>query len=148
MGLQVTCCPLEFASPEMDEALFLRYKVLRWPLNLEFHPDDIQNEWDSFHIGAYTSHETLIGVLVLKPIDKNTIKMRQVAIDENFQSSGAGTQLVQFSEVFAKSKGFSKMELHARLQAVPFYKKLGYKSKGDIFQEVNIDHLFMFKKWK
>jgi len=52
---------------------------------------------------------------------------------------------VHESEKFAVVKGFEKIELHARDTAVDFYKKSGYIPEGNIFKEVGIDHLSMYK---
>lgn len=140
------CVQIEFATPEFDEALKLRELVLRKPLNMVFESEDIAKEYDSFHIACYHNiTNELAGFLILKPIDASTIKMRQVAIDPTLQSKGIGTFLVRESEKFSKRLGYSKIELHARDTAVNFYKKAGYKTKGKVFQEVGIDHLFMSK---
>ncbi len=138
---------VEFATPECDEILKLRYDILRKPLGLFFDENDISQEYDQIHLGCYkTSNLQLVGCLLLKPIDEAIIKMRQVAVEESFQGKSIGRMLVEHSENWAKNQGFEEMQLHARLTAVPFYEKLNYKIRGDIFQEVNIDHYFMFKK--
>jgi predicted GNAT family N-acyltransferase len=112
---------------------------------MEFNPEDIAKEYDSFHIGCYTNAGDLMAVLTLKPIDHKIVKMRQVAVSPQTQSKGVGTFLVLESEKFAAIKGFEKIELHARDTAIEFYKKSGYISKGEIFKEVGIDHIFMYK---
>jgi predicted GNAT family N-acyltransferase len=139
------CCPIDFATPEMDEALHLRYKVLRKPLQLDYFEEDILQEWNSIHLGAFNENDQLAGVLVLKMLTDKTLKMRQVAIDDTCQNKGYGKALVRYSESYAIKHGFNRLELHARMAAVPFYEKLGYISVGDIFREVGIDHLFMYK---
>lgn len=139
------CSIIDFGTPEFDEALKLRFEVLRKPLNMEFNADDIAAEYDSFHIGCYTHPGVLMAVLTLKPVNDKIVKMRQVAVDPQTQSKGLGTFLVKESEKFALDQGFETIELHARDTAVEFYKKSGYTSKGEIFKEVGIDHVFMFK---
>ncbi|MFZ1560506.1 MAG: GNAT family N-acetyltransferase [Saprospiraceae bacterium] len=139
------CSIIDFGTPEFDEALKLRNEVLRKPLNMVFNPEDIATEYDSFHIGCYTQAGELMAVLTLKPVDNKIVKMRQVAVDPKSQSKGLGTYLVHESEKFAVVKGFEKIELHARDTAVDFYKKSGYIPEGEIFKEVGIDHLSMYK---
>ena len=139
------CHVIDFGTPEFDEALKLRYEVLRKPLKMEYNPEDIAKEYDSFHIGCYANSGELMGVLTLKPIDHKIVKMRQVVVSPQTQSKGLGTFLVRESEKFAAIKGFEKIELHARDTAIEFYKKSGYISKGEIFKEVGIDHIFMYK---
>jgi predicted GNAT family N-acyltransferase len=141
------CIQIEFATPEFDEALALRYEVLRKPLNMEFNPDDIAQEYDSYHIACYENRTQLIvGVLILKPKDEHTVKMRQVAVSPAYQSKGIGTFMVEASEIIAKDMGYHRIELHARDTAVPFYKKMNYSISGSVFKEVGIDHFFMSKE--
>jgi predicted GNAT family N-acyltransferase len=71
--------------------------------------------------------------------------MRQVAVFPKVQKQGAGTFLVNSSELIAKSLGYKKLELSARLPAVPFYERLSYTVDGEVYQEVGIDHMKMWK---
>jgi predicted GNAT family N-acyltransferase len=140
------CSVIDFATPAYDEAVKLRYDVLRKPLNIEFDPDDLAKEYDSYHIGCYSSQsDELVAVLTLKPIDNDILKMRQVAVCSDFQSHGLGSFLVTESEKFARIHRFTSIEMHARDTAIEFYKKLGYSAEGEIFKEVGIDHIFMKK---
>jgi len=144
--MSLYCAMIDFGTPEFDEALRLRYDVLRKPLNLEFDPNDIATEYDSFHLACYDQNTNeLLGVLILKPVNDSTLKMRQVAVAAQAQSKGIGTFIVQASEQFAIHKNYTRIALHARLSAVDFYLKNGYLAQGDIFQEVGIDHLAMYK---
>ncbi|MEN9613383.1 MAG: hypothetical protein RLZZ628_4197 [Bacteroidota bacterium] len=138
--------PIEFGTPEHDESIRLRYDVLRRPLGLEYSAEALAAEYNEFHIGFYDDKSVLRGVLLLAPYSETVVKMRQVAVDANFQRQGIGNQLVAFSEVFAKSKGFTKIVLHARAVAVPFYEKLSYTIFGEPFEEVGIPHRAMEKK--
>ena len=137
---------IEFGTPAFDEALSLRNDILRIPLGLEFEPIDIQSEWNSYHIGMYDNGHSLQACLTLLPLNKKEIKMRQVAVSANQQSKGIGSALVTVSESFSKDRKFQKIVLHARNTAVPFYKKLGYKTEGKMFKEVGIPHYKMYKK--
>lgn len=139
------CEIIEFGTPEFDEAVRLRYEVLRKPLHMEFDPADIAAEYDSIHIGCYSDQNILIGILILKPLSDNVVKMRQVAVSDKVQNKGIGTFLVTESEKIAQWEGFKRIELHARMPAVPFYEKLDYQKSGNVFKEVGIDHFFMSK---
>ena len=136
---------IEFATPAFDEALSLRNDILRIPLNLQFEPEDIQAEWDSHHLACYNHTNDLVGCLTLKPLAKGELKMRQVAVKEDLQGQGIGKALVAWSEQFGQDQSYKKIVLHARETAVPFYKKLGYKTQGKMFKEVGIDHYKMYK---
>lgn len=147
MNQNYHCVQIEFGTPEFDEALHLRDLVLRKPLKMEFNPEDIATEYDSFHIACYHNVTNELGAfLILKPGSDDKLKMRQVAVHPELQSQGLGSFLVNESEKFAKYKGFKVIELHARDTAVEFYKKAGYAIRGECFKEVGIDHYFMYKE--
>lgn len=136
---------IDFATPAFDEALALRNDILRKPLNMVFETADIEKEWDSYHLVCYNTQNDMVGCLTLKPLEEGTIKMRQVAVKDAFQKTGIGTELVNESERFSIECGFNKIVLHARKEAVPFYRKLGYKTQGKQFKEVGIPHSKMYK---
>lgn len=136
---------IEYGSPEFDQVIDLRNRVLRKPLGLEFKEVDIESEWDSFHLAAFTYDGAVGGCLVMKPISPSLVKMRQVAVDPNMQGQGIGFAMVRASEQWALKKGFSKIELHARIAAVPFYIKMNYLKEGAKFEEVGIPHFKMSK---
>lgn len=139
-------CQIEFGTPEYDEAVKLRYKVLREPLGLDFTSEELAQEYDHFHLAAYDPRSQLIGYLLLTPRGEKSIQMRQVAVEPVFQRRGVGNGLVRFSETFIKKFGYNEMILHARDTAVAFYEKLDYKKVGVPFEEVGIRHFKMVKK--
>ncbi|MCB0703698.1 MAG: GNAT family N-acetyltransferase [Saprospiraceae bacterium] len=134
-----------FASPQYDETISLRTRILRDPLGMVFYEKDLAAEWDSIHLAYYDDQWDLLGCLVLKPVSERILKMRQVAVDAGRQKTGVGTALVKASEELARKKGFSIIELHARDSAVPFYTRLDYQIIGDRFEEVGIPHFKMEK---
>ncbi|MBN2663879.1 MAG: GNAT family N-acetyltransferase [Bacteroidales bacterium] len=134
-----------FGSIEYNKSIDLRDEILRKPLGLAFTSEFLQQDKDQFHIAAFEG-DKIVGILILKPLDKNTLKMRQVAVNVNLQGKGIGRKMVEFSEKFAVEKGFSYFELNARKEAIPFYEKLNYLIVGDEFFEVGISHKKMVKK--
>jgi predicted GNAT family N-acyltransferase len=137
---------IEFATPAYDEAVRLRYEVLRRPLGLEFTPEQLAAEYADIHLAAFNDTGHLIGYLCLTPLNNNELKMRQVAIASEWQGKGAGSKLVAASEELAAQLNFKTMTMHARETAVPFYLRLGYRIVGDRFEEVTIPHVKMEKK--
>lgn len=134
----------EHKSQNYWKAVELRYDQLREPLGLRFTREQLLAETDDIHI-VYKNGSYVLACLVLTPIDEQRIKMRQVAVDEELKGQGVGSIMVQFAEAHAKDLGYKTMECNARLSAVPFYKKLGYHTVGDMFHEVTIPHYHMVK---
>jgi predicted GNAT family N-acyltransferase len=142
------CSELRFGSKLQVASLALRDRILRQPLLLSYDPADLREEHRDMHLALHAGNE-LYAVLLLRqvhPQDNSVLKMRQVAVDVAIQGRGYGRMLVDGATRFAREKGCTRIELHARAQAVPFYQKLGYAAEGDWFDEVGIPHLFMFKE--
>jgi predicted GNAT family N-acyltransferase len=135
---------IDFATPEYDETVSLRYDILRRPLGLEFSETELAEEYAQTHFVGYDAqNSTLLGCLVLKKYSEEVVKMRQVAVRANEQGKGIGKQLVKAAEAWAKRAGFLAIELHARASAVPFYEHLGYAVTSAAFEEVTIEHFAM-----
>jgi GNAT superfamily N-acetyltransferase len=137
---------IDFGTPEYDEAVGLRYAVLRQPLGLEFTEEQLAAEHGHFHLVAYAADHQLIGYLNLTPLQDGTVQMRQVAVRPDWQGRGVGKALVAASEDLARAHGFQVMILHARQTAVPFYLNLLYSIEGEPFEEVTIPHRLMRKQ--
>lgn len=146
--MQYYISEITFGTPEYDEAVRLRYDILRKPLGRTFNVEDFALEYEHFHLGYYHPSGQLLACLTLTPLDNQDIKMRQVAVAEAAQGKGIGRALVQASEEFAKAHHFSQIVLNARETAVPFYERLEYTKIGDRFEEVGIPHFKMVKKLK
>ncbi len=137
--------PIDYGTPEFDETVALRTKILRIPLGLEFTEEQLSMEYSDTHIVCRNDKEQLLGCLILTPKDDNKLKMRQVAVDDVVQSKGVGSKIVEWSEEWGRKQGFKEMVLNARKTAVPFYLKLNYVVEGEEFTEVGIPYLFMKK---
>lgn len=140
---------MEFLTAEHDSdwyrrALELRRRVLRWPLGLEYSEKDLADEAGQTTIIALEDGE-VVGTMQLLGLEGGTMKVRQVAVDENRQGTGIGRQMNAFAEEWIRDHGYSSCVLHARAVVLPFYLKLGYEVIGDEFTEVGIPHRKMVK---
>lgn len=135
---------LEFGSSFQMESIALRRKILREPLGLDFSIEELNAEFAQIHIAAI-ENKAVVGILLFVSTKDKALKMRQVAVMENSQSSGIGSQLVAFSEKWAIANNYKTIELHARKTAVNFYLKMGYQTIGHEFMEVNVPHFKMMK---
>jgi predicted N-acetyltransferase YhbS len=131
-------------SPEYQAAILLREAVLRRPLGLVLSAEELAAEPGCRHFVGLAGRE-VIATLLLKPLDGQTVKMRQVAVDPARQGLGVGAGLVRFAEEAARGLGFQRMVAHARATALPFYQRLGYSVEGERFIENTIPHQFVSK---
>ena len=131
-------------TKEYEQAIQLREVVLRIPLGLTLTEGELADEPNCCHVGGFEG-ERLVAVLLLRSLDGETVKMRQVAVHPDFQNLGTGSQLLAFAERLAKERGFAKMVAHARGTAVDFYRKAGYVTVGVEFIEQTIPHRLVTK---
>lgn len=136
---------IRHGSEAYRKSVNLREEILRKPLGMRFTPEFLQSDSEDYHIGIFDTRNRLFGILLLKPINNTTLKMRQVAVRESRHGKGIGRKLVEYSEIFAKKNGYSKIVLHARKNVIPFYEKLAYNVCSKEFTEVGIPHKKMEK---
>ena len=137
-----------FDSHEYQQALVLRQTILREPLGLNLSAEDTFGEQNQWHFGVI-QNQTLIACIIAKPTNQaHTVKLRQMAVDANYQGLGVGKILMQGLEKHLLSREIQHVQLNARLTAVGFYTKFGYTVHGEIFTEMTIEHLAMFKTLK
>ncbi|MBY0407831.1 MAG: GNAT family N-acetyltransferase [Rickettsiales bacterium] len=122
----------------------LRQDVLRTPIGLVLNEKDVEGEDKQILIAAQAQGR-VVGSVILKPISRTLMKLRQMAVADSQQGQGLGSQLVRFAEAHARTQGFEIMECHARVSAQPFYEKLGYNTTGDLFTEVGLPTIKMQK---
>lgn len=129
----------------------LRIKILRKGItkNYEFKEDILKT---SIHLGAYINNQC-IGILTLikkefpRVLNSNTYQLRGMAIDEAYQKQGIGKELVLESFSILQNKKVEMIWCNARIHAVDFYKKLGFKTKGEAFEIPSIGlHYKMIKE--
>jgi N-acetylglutamate synthase-like GNAT family acetyltransferase len=136
---------IQHNSPEYQEMVRLRYTVLRKPLGLEFQPEELEREKEDILIGSF-DEDVLLGCCLLTRVDKDTVKLRQMAVQNNLQGKGIGELIMHFAENLARDRGYKTMTMHARDSARGFYEKLGYEVFGEGFIEVKTPHHEMQKK--
>ena len=144
METMISCRLIEFGSKEQIESIELRRKILRFPIGLDFNAEDLESENKQFHFAAFLD-EKLVAVLIMVKYGQGVVKMRQVAVDNHLQGNGIGKALVKYSENWAIANQLTQIQLHARSNAVPFYKSMKYEIIGEQFLEVGLPHFKMQK---
>jgi predicted GNAT family N-acyltransferase len=136
---------IDHGTKEYQQMVKLRDDILRKPLGLRFTPEELENEKDNLLIGAFEDGNILACCMLVEE-KSDVVKLRQMAVLNVVQGKGIGRALMQFAENLARDHGYKILTMHARINAVGFYEKMGYKVKGDEFQEVSIAHYEMQKE--
>lgn len=137
---------IDFGSSRYDELVELRYKILLEPLGLKFLDMHRDKEANYLHIGCIERlDDTLVGGLILAPVNNEEIRMMQVAVVSKYQGEGVGRELVRYAEKRAKEAGYSRIIMHAMLSVVNFYERMGFHQEGEIFEDKGITFARMVK---
>jgi predicted GNAT family N-acyltransferase len=101
------------------------------------------DEWDaddavSIHALARLNREP-VGTGRLNPAGK----IGRIAVIAGLRGRGIGALITRRLLEEARRRGIREPYLHAQLQAVPFYEKLGFRSEGEVFDEAGIPHVRM-----
>lgn len=79
-------------------------------------------------------------------ITKKGVKLERFAVIKHLRGTGIGSLLVKaVLEDIAASKPDTKLTvyMHAQSYAVPFYRKFGFETQGEEFEECGIMHFIM-----
>ncbi len=136
---------IDHGTKEYRQMIHLRNEVLRKPLNLTFEADELDREKNDVLIGAF-DEDKILGCCLLTKVDKNCVRLRQMAVQNNLQGKGIGAAMMNFAENIARDMGYKKLIMHARKTAIGFYEKLGYKITSKEFIEISLPHFIMEKK--
>ena len=121
-------------GPHYEETVRLRQRVLRDPLGMVL--DTSGDARRTFFVALEEGR--VVGTVAL---EEN--RLRAMAVDG--ASRGVGRVLVARLEEEARARGITRIFLHARVTARGFYAKLGYTEEGELFTEVTIPHIAMWK---
>ncbi len=136
---------VNFGTPQYQATVQLRKLVLHEPLNIDFTQEQLAEEYNSFHFACIDEQATVLGCLIMVPMDANSVEMKEVAVLEEYRSSGVGSAMVNFVEQWARERGFRKISLVSWGKSIPFYLNKGYKKKGRAFRVNDTDHYKMEK---
>ncbi len=114
-------------TQEWENYYFLRWKILRSEFSddIDSAKDDIEH--DSYHIAVFDDNDNVLGVGRLHHVDKEKSQVRYMAVDSNFRCHRFGSKILLNLIENAKFNNKKYIVLHARENAVNFYKKNGFE---------------------
>lgn len=130
----------------------IRSQVLRDGKPAEFCVFDGDLEPETRHWGAFV-HERLVGICSLirrssplEPLAQPSVQLRGMAVLPDLRSLGLGARLLMHSEQYLRENEVFLLWMNARLNAVEFYRRNGYRKKGTMFEVKGIGpHYYMYK---
>jgi len=140
---------IEIKKISAQETYAIRLEVLRKDIDLPYKfKGDL--DADTFHLGAFKDGK-LTSVSSFMKV-KNThfkgsqYQLRGMATLAQYQGFGIGKQLIIKAEEILKPLNIDCLWCNARIIAVDFYKKQGFKTFGEVFDISLIGgHYIMYK---
>lgn len=71
------------------------------------------------------------------------VLLGRLAVRKAARGTGLGAELVRALEQAGRERGGTELELHAQVQALGFYERLGYAAEGPVYQDAGIPHRTM-----
>ena len=132
---------------EFERYRDLRWRILRAPWNQPriSEQDDLEN--DDFPIMVCEVDSIPIGVGRAHFIFEDEAQIRSISIEQEWEGKGIGTIVLKELEKIVTAKGAKRIIIHARNNAVEFYKKNGYHVVEESYTLFGvIPHTLMEKK--
>jgi predicted GNAT family N-acyltransferase len=134
---------IPYGSPEYRMECELRQSVLRAPLGMNLHDEDLTAERHQRHFALFLTDDTLAACAIAVAISAHEMKIRQVAVRSDLQGHGYGRALMTMLQNHLGESGIRLLTCHARSNVAGFYESLGFTRSGDEFTEVGIPHVKM-----
>lgn len=131
----------------------IRQQVLRAGLPIETCYFDYDNDEYTFHLGAYVNdHLASIAsfYLIQNPAfeDKYQFQLRGMATLPEYQGQGLSSALLKTAFPIIEKNHVNILWCNARIEAIGFYEKVGFKSLGQEFEIEGVGaHKLMFKRF-
>jgi len=143
----MNACRSPKTNLEFEQYYQLRWQVLRQPWGQALGSERDSLEQESYHRMVIDEHNKVLAIGRLETINQFSGQIRFMAVSPEAQGQGLGRQIIEALEQQARKLGISELTLNARENALSFYQKLGYTSKGFshlLFDEIK--HFIMSKQ--
>ncbi len=137
-------------TPAEWEACFaLRWRILRAPWGQPRGSETDALEASSVHRMVCDEHGRVLAVGRLQRDSDGAGQIRYMAVETAYQRHGLGTILLEALEAEARAQGMTVLRLHARENALAFYRRRGYRLIEPSHVLFNsIQHYRMEKRWQ
>lgn len=114
----------------------LRQKIL-YPQQ-KLYEMEMDEDLEGIHFGAFQNND-LVAVVSLFP-KGDSFQFRKFAVDTGHQHQGIGSKVLDYITNFAEMEGAVLLWCNARIIAIPFYLKHGFKQTGRLFSKNGFDY--------
>lgn len=115
---------------QLEEYFRLRWRVLREPLGYPRGAEKDDLDHAAFHVTVRDRDDRLLGIGRLHFNDAEEAQIRFMATEPKRRRRGVGRTVIARLEEIAAKHGVKRIVLNARLDAVGFYERVGYRVVG------------------
>ncbi len=121
------------SEAEFEKYYNLRYEILRKPWNQPVK--STKDEWEdkSIHVLMLDENKEAMACGRLQLNSKEEGQIRSMAVRDGMQGKGFGKKIIHFIEDKATQLQLKTISLDARINAVKFYERCGYKMVGESY---------------
>ena len=140
---------LKPVTSPLDEwhVLDIRHRVFRLEQGIPYDEDEILEEEKNSETFLITINETPIGTIRYRLLEEG-YKVERFAILKEYRKKGYGEKSFKFLvDLIGARHNPCKVYIHSQLYIAGLYEKLGFIKEGEVFDEVGIEHIKMFKNY-
>ena len=145
MNLDIEMRKIEYGTDDYEVSIDIRNEAFRKPWGMDIRDEDLSGDKNMDMYGAYLN-DAMIATVFLAEDDKDTARVKSVAILDQYRKLGLGRYLMDFIEDKARDKGYSKVNLMGRVSVEGFYHKLDYTTLSEPYDYHTIPHIDMTKE--
>jgi predicted GNAT family N-acyltransferase len=139
-----------WTAAEMEDALSVRRAVfieeqgVSEAEEIDAYDGDPERVTGAVHVIAYVDGRPAgTGRLLLDVPPGENAHIGRVAVLQEHRGRGLGRMLMLTLQEEAERRGYPGITVAAQLRAIPFYERLGYRARGDVFLDAGIEHRWM-----
>lgn len=127
-----------------SDSYFIREKVFIQEQDVPVELEMDGTDEGAIHLVVYKDDVPVATGRIISESDDTCI-LGRVAVLKEYRGYGYGELVMRELIRKAYSKGYINQHLHAQIQALEFYKKLGFVPVGEEYMDVNIPHMHMIR---
>lgn len=125
---------IEPSTPEQSKKYYrLRFETLRQPWGEPEGSERAEDDATAIHAMLLNDAGEAVGVCRMHLNSPQEAQIRFMGIRKDMQGQKLGDQLIQYMEQRAREMGATRMMLHARENAVNFYRRNGYQVEEESY---------------
>ena len=129
---------------EMQAALKLRHDVFCVEQGVPEREELDGRDHEGIHLVGIYGGEVVATCRLL--LIGSTAQFSRLAVRPSMRRRGIATALLEMADEETRSLGGRRIVLHAQVYAQELYEQAGYRPRGRMFTEADIDHIAMEKQ--